>query len=130
MQGKFKCLGRQENLEFGENCCIVREPWPFFDVKGGGIRFGQNVVISAGVYILTHDHQFNKKNWRELDEIKPSDPTVIEDYVFLGVNSMIMPGCKRIGKHSVIAAGSVVTKDVPDCEIWGGNPAKCIGKIE
>lgn len=130
MQGQFKCLGPIGNLEFGPECSITREPWPLFDVKGGGIIFGRNVIISAGVHVMTHDHQFHKANWRDLDEITPEEPTIIEDYVFLGVNSIILPKCKRIGKYSVIGAGSIVTKDVPDYEVWAGNPAIKIGDVE
>jgi acetyltransferase-like isoleucine patch superfamily enzyme len=130
MQSQYKLLGNRKDFSIGNNFSITREPWPFFDAKGGGIVFGDNVVVSAGVNILTHDHQFNKANWRELDEVRPSEPTVIENYVFLGINSIIMPTCKRIGKHSVIGAGAVVTKDVPDYEIWAGNPATKIGEVK
>ena len=130
MQGQFKLLGPKEKLWFGKGCSITREPWPLFDVKGGGIEFGDNVVISSGVHVFTHDHQFHKKNWRELDEITPINPTVICDNVFLGVNTLIMHTCKRIGENSVIGAGSVVTKNVPNNEIWAGNPATKIGKVE
>jgi acetyltransferase-like isoleucine patch superfamily enzyme len=130
MQGKFKCLGDIRDLSFGGGCSITREPWPFFDVKGGGIVFGKNVVISSGVHVFTHDHQFNKKNWRELPEIQPENPTMICDDVFLGVNVLIMSSCKYIGKGSVIGAGSVVTKDVSDYEIWAGNPAVKIGEVK
>lgn len=129
MQGQFKCLGDIKDLSFGEGCSITREPWPFFDVKGGGIEFHNNVIISSGVHVFTHNHHFYKSNWRELDEIQPKRPTVIMDNVFLGVNVLIMHTCKYIGICSVIGAGSVVTKDVPDYEIWAGNPAVCIGKV-
>lgn len=129
MHGQFKCLGRMENLSFGPGCSITREPWPFFDVKGGGLHFGEKVVISAGVNILTHSHSFDKKDWRERGEIKPEDPTIVSDNVFLGVNAIIMPGCKYIGENSVIGAGAVVTRNVPDNEIWAGNPATKIGDV-
>lgn len=130
MQSKFKCLGDIKDLQFGPGCSITREPWPFFDVKGGGIVFGRNVVISSGVHILTHDHYFDKANWRDLDEKGSDDPTIINDDVFLGINTLVMPSCKSIGKSSVLAAGSVVTKNVPPYEIWGGNPAIRIGTVQ
>lgn len=129
MHGQFKCLGRMENLSFGPGCSITREPWPFFDVKGGGLDLGDNVIISAGVNILTHSHQFDKKNWRDLDEVCPTEPTVIGDNAFIGINAIIMPGCKRVGENSVIGAGAVVTRNVPDNEIWAGNPATKIGDV-
>lgn len=124
---KFTVLGAIKDIEFGVGINITREPWPFFDTKGGGIVFGNHVVISSGVKILTHSHQFDKHNWRELEEVQPSQPTVISDYVFLGIDSIVMPTCKKIGKYSVIGAGAVVTKSVPSYEIWAGNPAKKIG---
>jgi len=52
---------------------------------------------------------------------------MIEDYVFIGPRTIILPGVK-IGKGAVIAAGAVVTKDVPPFAICGGVPAKIIGE--
>lgn len=52
--------------------------------------------------------------------------TIIEDHVWIGAGAIILQG-KKIGKHSVIGAGAVVTKDVPQREIWVGVPAKKIG---
>jgi acetyltransferase-like isoleucine patch superfamily enzyme len=57
-----------------------------------------------------------------------SKPIIIEDDVFIGTNCIIGKGI-TIGARSVIAAGSVVVKNVPADEIWGGNPAKFIKKI-
>lgn len=129
MQSQFKCLGDIQDLVLGDNCSITREPWPFFDLKGGGLVLGDNVVISSGVYIMTHDHQFENKNWRDLEEIAPGKPTELDDNVFVGVNAIIMPTCKHIGKNSVVGAGAVVTKNIPDNEIWAGNPAKKIKSV-
>jgi len=52
-------------------------------------------------------------------------PVIIGDYVFIGPRSIILPSVK-IGKGAVVAAGAVVTKDIPDFEVWGGIPAKKI----
>ena len=51
--------------------------------------------------------------------------TIIEDDVWIGTGSIIMSGI-TIGRGSIVAAGAVVTKSIPPCEIWGGNPAKKI----
>ena len=56
----------------------------------------------------------------------PPTPLEIDDDVWIGARAIILPGCKRIGAHSIIGAGAVVTKDVPDYAIVGGNPAKVI----
>lgn len=56
----------------------------------------------------------------------PPTPLEIYDDVWIGARAIILPGCKRIGAHSIIGAGAVVTKDVPDYAIVGGNPAKVI----
>ncbi len=56
----------------------------------------------------------------------PDSPLEIETDVWIGARAIVLPGCKRIGAHSIIGAGAVVTKDVPDYSIVGGNPAKVI----
>ena len=56
----------------------------------------------------------------------PGTPLEICEDVWIGARAIIVPGCKHIGAHSIIAAGAVVTKDVPEYAIVGGNPAKVI----
>ena len=56
----------------------------------------------------------------------PATPLEICEDVWIGARVIILPGCTRIGAHSIIGAGSVVTHDVPDYAIVGGNPAKII----
>ena len=56
-------------------------------------------------------------------------PVIIKDGAFIGADGIILKGV-TIGKKSVIGAGSVVTKSVPDGEIWAGNPAKFIRKLD
>lgn len=56
----------------------------------------------------------------------PDTPLDIMEDVWIGTRAIILPGCRRIGAHSIIGAGSVVTHDVPDYAIVGGNPAKVI----
>ena len=56
-------------------------------------------------------------------------PVVIEDNVWIGANVTVMPGV-TIGKHSVVAAGSVVTTDIPPDTMAAGVPAKIIKKLE
>lgn len=56
----------------------------------------------------------------------PDTPLEIMEDVWIGARAIILPGCKRIGAHSIIGAGAVVTHDVPDYAIVGGNPARVI----
>ena len=70
------------------------------------IVIGDNVSIANNVVIVDHDHSMVEKNKFVCDDV------VIEDDVWIGANAVILKGV-RIGKNSVIAAGSVVTKDVP-----------------
>ena len=56
----------------------------------------------------------------------PDTPLEICEDVWIGARVIVLPGCKKIGAHSIIGAGSVVTHDVPDYAIVGGNPAKVI----
>ena len=96
------------------------------------IIIGNNVNIGAGCLIM--DSNFHSTNWKDrLDRAKDianhkNAPVVIGDVVFIGARSIICKGV-TIGDHSMIAAGSVVTRNVPANQIWGGNPAKFIKEI-
>lgn len=57
---------------------------------------------------------------------QPKTPLHIAGDVWIGARSIVLPGCKRIGHGAIIGAGAVVSKDVPDYAIVGGNPAKVI----
>lgn len=105
-------------ISFGENIRVNRGA--MLDGRGSKIIIGNNVdiAIDAIVWTLSHDpsspeHATFSKN------------VIIEDYAWIGARSIIMPGV-TIGKGAVIAAGSIVTKDVPSMSIVGGNPAKHI----
>jgi len=92
------------------------------DVRRGQVSIGNNVTITYGVVILSHDYS------ALLMGKKHENHTVIEDDVFIGVNSVILPGV-RIGNSSIIGAGSVVTRNIPPSSLAVGNPAKVIKKI-
>ena len=89
----------------------------------GDLTIGNNVLISETTVILTHDHGYDPKS-------KPVKKSLfIEDNVWIGQNVMILSNVRRIGKNAIIAAGSIVTKEVPSNTIVGGNPAKFLKKI-
>jgi len=86
------------------------------------IMIGNHVDIASEVMIYNSQHDIEDENFQAVNA-----PVMIEDYVFIGPRTIILPGVK-IGKGAVIAAGAVVTKDVPPFAICGGVPAKIIGE--
>lgn len=83
---------------------------------------GSHVDIASGVMIYNSEHDINSDDFHAI-----LAPVEIEDYVFIGPKVIILPGVK-IGKGAVVAAGAVVTKDVPDFAVVGGVPASVIGE--
>lgn len=114
----------------GENCFY--HPWnipsePFL------ISLHDNVIIASNVRLITHDitcYMFNQHPILKDKGIQKYYMGTIEifDNVFIGANSTIMYNVK-IGPDAIVAAGSVVTKDVKPGTIVGGAPAKVIGNI-
>ena len=97
------------------------------------ITIGDNVKIGGGVKIYdTNFHSLNPeiRRIREWDmREKKCRPVVIEHDAFIGAGAIILSGV-TIGENSIVAAGSVVSKSIPANEIWGGNPARFIKKVE
>ncbi len=114
---------RKMGVQIGEHCKFQ------FDVvidysHYWHIKIGNNVTLAPRVHILAHDastHIYLKHS--RIGNV------VIEDNVFVGAGTIILPGVK-IGKNAIIGAGSVVTKDVPKGEVYAGNPAKFITKTD
>ncbi len=98
----------------------VINPHCHIDVRGG-IEIGENVSISERVSIVTGDHNPADPHFRARFR-----PVKVEDHVFIGYGAIIL-GNVVLGKGSVIAAGSLVQKDVEPFSIVGGVPAKKIG---
>ena len=96
------------------------------------ITIGNNVKIGGGTRIFdTNFHSIDAKYRNSSEDRKhvKTAPVVIEDNVFIGTGCIITKGV-TIGANSIIAAGSVVINNVNKSEIWGGNPAKLIKKIQ
>jgi acetyltransferase-like isoleucine patch superfamily enzyme len=96
------------------------------------ISIGNNVMIGGNVVIYDSDfHSLDPKK-RNAEPEDRSDvvtaPVVICDGVFIGAHTTILKGVV-IGENSIVALGSVVTNHIPANEIWGGNPARFIRKI-
>lgn len=95
------------------------------------ISFGNNVVIASGVTFVTHDvidKVLNKMDY-DFKFYYNCAPIKVGNNVFIGCNVTILPNV-NIGDNVIVAAGSIVTKDVPNNSVVGGNPAKVIGTFE
>lgn len=127
----LNCAGGSWNnnsgyIRTGDNC----EIGPYSVLWGaGGITLGNNVHLGAHVHITAHESLVPKQGD---DVFKPLDfkflPVVIEDHVLVSSGAIVIPGV-RIGHHTQIGAGSVVTTDIPPYSIAVGSPARVIKTI-
>lgn len=94
------------------------------------ISIGNNTLISGGVTFITHDFSVRVfKNKGKHEELYKYGKIEIGDNCFIGMGSTLMLNVK-IGNNSIVAAKSVVTKSIPENEVWGGIPAKKIMTLE
>ena len=143
--GKNISLGENVHIRTSRNVITQICAWNKNDCDGI-IEIGNNVLISPGVRIISAEEiiidsnvmiasnvYISDSDWHGVyDRINTpgsSKKIHIEENVWIGEGSKISKGV-RIGKNSIIGLGSVVTSDVPDNEIFGGNPAKKIGEID
>ena len=94
----------------------------------GPVNIGHHVNLAQGITVTALNHNFEDSEKRIDEQGVSTTPVVIEDDVWIGANAVILPGV-RVGTHSVVAAGAVVTKEVPPYSIVAGIPAKIIKKI-
>ena len=88
----------------------------------GGVRIGRNVNVSDGVVVITAKHDINSPDFNATYE-----PIVIEDWAWLATNAVVLAGV-TVGEGAVVAAGAIVTHDVPAYSVVAGNPATVIGE--
>ena len=112
-----------EGLKIGNNSNIG--PYAYIGCSGY-IEIGNNVMISPRVSIYAENHIYDDPDRLLKDQGVKIEQVIIEDDCWIAANSIILAGV-TIGKGSVIAAGSVVTKDIPPYSIAAGVPAKVIG---
>ena len=91
----------------------------------GPVTIGNHVNLAQGITVTALNHNFIDTTLRIDEQGISTNPVVIGDDVWIGANAVILPGV-TIGRHVVVAAGAVVTKDVPDNCVVGGIPAKVL----
>mgnify|MGYP002853755922 CR=1 FL=1 len=94
----------------------------------GPVTIGSHVNLAQGITITALNHNFAEKEQRIDEQGVSTNPVKIGDDIWIGANAVILPGVS-IGNHSVVAAGAVVTKDVPAHSLVAGVPAKIIKEI-
>ena len=94
----------------------------------GPVTIGSHVNLAQGITVTALNHNFEDPNKRIDEQGISTTPVTIEDDVWIGANAVVLPGV-TIGNHSVVAAGAVVTKDVPPHSLVAGVPAKVIKQI-
>ena len=95
----------------------------------GPVQIGNDVNFAQNVTITGLNHNFQDVTIAISDQGISTHPVTIDDDVWIGANTVILPGI-NIGKHSVVAAGSIVTRSVPSYSICAGNPAKVIKQYD
>ncbi len=94
------------------------------------IEIGENCLLSGGVTFINHDRSIRVfQNLGKGKDLHKFGRIKIGNNCFIGAKAMILPGV-TIGDNVIVAAGAVVTKSIPDNEIWGGNPAHFITTID
>mgnify|MGYP002856289704 CR=1 FL=1 len=94
----------------------------------GPVSIGSHVNLAQGITITALNHNFAEREQRIDEQGVSTSPVTIGDDIWIGANAVILPGV-TIGNHAVVAAGAVVTKDVPAHTLVAGIPAKIIKEI-
>lgn len=110
--GNGSCLVMRDHANLGNYCLISGR---------GTVTVGRHTMMGEQCMLITQNHRFLEEGY---DGFIIKD-IIIDDYAWLGHRVIILPGV-RIGKHAIIGAGSVVTKDVPDYAVAAGVPARVI----
>jgi len=94
----------------------------------GPVTIGSHVNLAQGITVTALNHNFAEKDIRIDEQGVSTNPVNIGNDIWIGANAVILPGV-TIGDHAVVAAGAVVTKDVPPHTLVAGVPAKIIKEL-
>ncbi len=97
------------------NCCSFQDAE--IDARAP-VKIGNHVIIGDRSRIITCSHNIDDPEWTFKQY-----GIVIEDYVWIASNAIVLPSCRHIGRGAVVAAGAIVAKDVPPMAVVAGNPA-------
>lgn len=131
----FQNAGKNLNVENGVYFGNGKDISVGYEVGFGRNFQCRNVKLKVGDYLMMGEDvlfQGGKHSFDRIDipmghqHAEGKTELIIDSDVWIGARVIILPGCKQIGKGVIIGAGSVVTKDIPDYAIVGGNPAKII----
>lgn len=131
-KGIFKSMGSNVNIEHGAFFASGREI-EIGDNSGlglncrvtGPLKIGKDVMIGPDVMIFTQNHETIRLDIPMRLQTAPKKQVTIEDDVWIAARAIILPGV-TVHKGSIVGAGAIVTKDVPEYAVVGGNPAKVI----
>lgn len=116
--GNGSKISIHDNSGLGINCSLE-----------GPISIGQNVMMGANTIIIRTNHNFFRIDIpMNIQGFNHASLLEIDDDVWIGTNVIILPGCHKIARGSVIGAGSIVSRDVTEYSVVGGNPARMIKK--
>ena len=122
----IECTGVLRNigvgLTIGNNVGIAQNC--FIQVRGR-VKIGNDVIIGPGVSIFSENHNFTDPGLPVSAQGETRKGVIIEDGAWIGTRAIILDGV-RVGKNSVVAAGSVVNRDVPQFAVVGGVPARIL----
>lgn len=120
-------FARRLGVKVGLDCRLIGVTRRTFGSEPYLVSLGNHVEVTAGVRFITHDGAVwvARQMHPQIDVIEPIS---VGNNVFIGLNTIILPGVS-IGNNVVIAAGAIVTRDLADNAVYGGNPAKQICDI-
>ncbi|MCR5077868.1 MAG: galactoside O-acetyltransferase [Prevotella sp.] len=110
---------RGKNVRIGERVVVMNN---CLMMAAGGITIEDDVQVAANAQLITNNHDLYDRH------VITCKPVVLKQGCWIGAGASILPGV-TVGRSAIVAAASVVTKDVPDNEVWGGVPAHLIKVI-
>lgn len=125
--GVFSRIQQPQAVKIGDYVRFNDNAWIAANDNNGQISIGNNTIIGPRVILHTGNHIFKDKKIPIWKQGYKFEPIIIKDDVWLGSNVTVLQGV-TIHKGAVVAAGSIVTKDVDRYTVVGGVPAKLIGK--